>query len=520
MDDPSSPAADRNGMLPTQTPNVLARKSKGFLSVEGAMWFDCSKGQVREPVVHETETSREQRCCEEVCLPMLKDPWLRAVARGSSLLGPQAEDTELLNADGEVRLLRNRHAAFLVGSLQHPLPSGFVSLDASRPWMCYWIIHALSLLDREPHHLYGRVVATLDSMQNKETGGYGGGVGQMSHCAPTYAAVLCLCSIGTREALSSINRVSLYSFLKSMKDPVSCGFRMHHDGEVDSRSTFTALCVARLVNILTDELVEGTAEYLLACQTYEGGFGGEPGNEAHGGYNFCALASLLILQQTHRIDLEALEHWLLFRQMKVEGGFQGRTNKLVDSCYSFWQGSAQAIVNIIRCGGDDVSDVTKWTAMNSTDDENEAEVERIDEDGVIDVSIDDLCRILPSDDLNGELACNQRALQMYILHCSQNESGGLRDKPGKSRDFYHSCYALSGLSIAQSSQIRFLESESSLLPLPVVHGDADNLVRPTSAVFNIRIDKVGAALDFFGGAWQGGGLRTESGLLLEFEESQ
>lgn len=26
--------------------------------------------------------------------------------------------------------------------------------------------------------------------------------------------------------------------------------------------------------------------------------------------------------------------------MKLEGGFQGRTNKLVDGCYSFWQGGA------------------------------------------------------------------------------------------------------------------------------------------------------------------------------------
>ena len=24
--------------------------------------------------------------------------------------------------------------------------------------------------------------------------------------------------------------------------------------------------------------------------------------------------------------------------MRQEGGFQGRTNKLVDGCYSFWQG--------------------------------------------------------------------------------------------------------------------------------------------------------------------------------------
>ena len=42
---------------------------------------------------------------------------------------------------------------------------------------------------------------------------------------------------------------------------------------------------------------QGVAEYVLRCQTYEGGFGGEPGNEAHGGYNFCAFAALYILNQ-------------------------------------------------------------------------------------------------------------------------------------------------------------------------------------------------------------------------------
>lgn len=29
---------------------------------------------------------------------------------------------------------------------------------------------------------------------------------------------------------------------------------------------------------------------------------------------------------------------LLWAQGSVEGGFMGRTNKLVDGCYSFWQG--------------------------------------------------------------------------------------------------------------------------------------------------------------------------------------
>ena len=30
--------------------------------------------------------------------------------------------------------------------------------------------------------------------------------------------------------------------------------------------------------------------------------------------------------------------WAVQKQGSVEGGFMGRTNKLVDGCYSFWQG--------------------------------------------------------------------------------------------------------------------------------------------------------------------------------------
>ena len=50
----------------------------------------------------------------------------------------------------------------------------------------------------------------------------------------------------------------------------------------------------------------------------------------------------------------------------------------------------------------------------------------------------------------GDLLCDQIALQRYILLCCQQYDGGLRDKPSKFRDFYHTCYALSGLSIAQN----------------------------------------------------------------------
>ena len=60
--------------------------------------------------------------------------------------------------------------------------------------------------------------------------------------------------------------------------------------------------------------------------------------EAHGGYSFCGIAALMLMDKERLCDLDTLLHWAAARQMSCEGGFQGRTNKLVDGCYSFWQG--------------------------------------------------------------------------------------------------------------------------------------------------------------------------------------
>jgi len=61
----------------------------------------------------------------------------------------------------------------------------------------------------------------------------------------------------------------------------------------------------------TDELVKGTTEWLVSCQTFEGGMSGSPNSaEAHGGYAFCALAALCILhpptELANLIDLDNL----------------------------------------------------------------------------------------------------------------------------------------------------------------------------------------------------------------------
>ena len=46
--------------------------------------------------------------------------------------------------------------------------------------------------------------------------------------------------------------------------------------------------------------------YTYRCQTYEGGFAGFPGQEAHGGYSFCGLAALVILNKPELCDLPRL----------------------------------------------------------------------------------------------------------------------------------------------------------------------------------------------------------------------
>jgi protein farnesyltransferase subunit beta len=98
----------------------------------------------------------------------------------------------------------------------------------SRCWIIYWVTHGLYLLDAEPVHLYPAIIETLRHIQNP-TGGFGGGPQQLSHCAPNYAAVLTLLTIGRHEAYDVIDRAAMYNFFLSMKVP-SGGFMMHSDG--------------------------------------------------------------------------------------------------------------------------------------------------------------------------------------------------------------------------------------------------------------------------------------------------
>ena len=346
-------------------------------------------------------------------------------------------------------LLRDIHVGYLLRSLE-VLPAGYAALDASRPWLIYWSLQSLSALFYPlPPPLAHRCLSFLARCQHPN-GGFGGGPGQDPHLAPTYAAVNALCILSGLQgvgigAFSVIDRRGLHRFLRRMKQPDG-SFSVCDDGECDTRGLYTAVSVATMCGLATEALLQGVVEYLQRCQTYEGGMGAEPGCEAHGGYTFCSLAALLMLGRAREVRLEgprSVRQWAARRQMRREGGFCGRTNKLVDGCYSFWVGALFPLLDLA-------------TQAQS----------------------------------GGGSGFDELALQRYILLAAQTLTGGLRDKPGKGPDLYHTCYCLSGLSVGQWGGAGGVAAAG-----PVAGADG-NRVRRMNPLYNVPIEDAERGLEW------------------------
>ena len=193
----------------------------------------------------------------------------------------------------------------------------------------------------------------------------------------------------------------------SLKQPDG-SFLVSEHSEVDVRGIYCLLCVATMLNIVTPELIAGTPEFIASLQTYEGGFASAshpyytnlpkssemllnsprpPLGEAHGGYTYCAVASWVMLKpflpkdSKVNINLKTLTRWLVNMQgSDIElGGFRGRTNKLVDACYSWW---VAGCFPLIRSLGVNVNHVPASTP-GTTDELGETEEHWDDVDGNI-----------------------------------------------------------------------------------------------------------------------------------------
>ena len=167
------------------------------------------------------------------------------------------------------------------------------------------------------------------------------------------------------------------------------------------------------------------------------------------------------------------------------GFLDSHNYSLLSEGYTFWQGAAMAILNVY-------DHETHENGFPSKTDVQSGLLETVFEVGSDDdqgVDIDAIIHVDENGKLLGGLMYNQGLLQRYTLLCAQSTDGGLRDKPSKPRDFYHSCYNLSGLSVSQH-----ILSENGI---PVVYGSSSNLVRATHPTFNIQISHVEKTINHF-----------------------
>ncbi|KAG1857016.1 terpenoid cyclases/protein prenyltransferase alpha-alpha toroid [Suillus subalutaceus] len=339
-----------------------------------------------------------------------------------------------LNPDSPSPLQKDAHLQFLVRNLIQGFPSRYISQDASQPWLLYWTLQSFSVMGvaLDPNNKQ-KAIDTIMAWQHPD-GGFGGGPGQAAHLLPTYAAVCALAIVGRPGpggGWDQIDREKMYQVFMSLKQSDGA-FLVAHHAEVDVRGTYCLLVTVHLLNMLTPELLEGVPASIMSCQTYEGGFSSAsqpyfspepegpptlldsprpPLGEAHGGYTFCSLASWVMLQpylalqkpslQRPALNFKTLLRWLVQMQgSEIElGGFKGRI-----------------------------------VGAHGRDDNHESSTAHQEDEGWDDID---------------ESLWDRAALQRYILCAGQHPAGGLRDKPPKPADSYHTLYCLAGLSSAQ-----------------------------------------------------------------------
>lgn len=396
-----------------------------------------------------------------------------------------------LAAPGPV-LRRKAHLDFM-SQWMRPLSSEYVAFDQNRSWLIFWVAQTYDLLgspwgtarqarqDGTAKDVRTRAVDTLLSFQNPVTGGFAGGPGQNAHLMTSYAAVMALATVGgpadgtstATPAWDLIDREKMYTWMMSLKQP-NGSFMVTEGGEIDVRCTYCVLCISLALGICTPELIEGMDRFIVSCQTYDGGVAEAsystfnshepafPLGEAHAGYAHCAIASMAVLMRLKKagtdaghsprasssmecsvLDLAAFYRWAIHLQgTPIEGGaFRGRTNKLVDGCYGYFAGAG-----LFSCleAAMMLDDSSHHQTAPPVPHHQEPSADAPPRSSASDTS-------WVTETHEDSWLFDRASLQEYILICAQSDPprGGLKDKPSKRPDAYHTCYNLSALSLCQ-----------------------------------------------------------------------
>ncbi|XP_059666243.1 geranylgeranyl transferase type-1 subunit beta [Cornus florida] len=330
---------------------------------------------------------------------------------------------EFRSTDSSTFFDRDRHIHFLE-MMYNLLPSDYQGQEINRLTLAYFAISGLDVLGALDRVDKEGIISWVLSFQahprneaelnNGQFYGFHGSrssqfqssdnavwIPNGSHLASTYCALAILKTIG--YDLSLIDSESILKSMKNLQQPDGSFMPTHTGAETDLRFVYCASAICFMLDNWSGMDTEKAKEYILNCQSYDGGFGLIPSSESHGGATYCAVASLRLMgfieddllsksASSGIINVPLLLEWTLQRQA-ADGGFQGRSNKCSDTCYAFWIG------------------------------------------GVLKI-------------LGGHKLVNEKALRRFLLTC-QSQYGGFSKFPGQLPDIYHSYYGFSAFSLLE-----------------------------------------------------------------------
>ncbi|CAC5412231.1 PGTB1 [Mytilus coruscus] len=269
--------------------------------------------------------------------------------------------------------LKKKHIKFFERCLQI-LPSRYCSLDNNRMTVGFFGISGLDMLDSLDvlendkeniiNWIYSLQLLPDDIDSNIHQCGFRGSTTlgnpfkaeearkhpiplDSGHIANTYTALLSLIILG--NDLSGVDKRSVTTGLRYLQQEDGSFCCVPEGSENDMRFVYCACCISYILDDWRGVNKDKAVQFIKNSMSYEGGIGQGPGTEAHGGSTFCAIAALVLMDKLYEAfnekEIKRLKQWCISRQ---QTGFQGRPNKPVDTCYSFWVGATLKLLDMFE----------------------------------------------------------------------------------------------------------------------------------------------------------------------------
>eukprot|EP01135_Chromosphaera_perkinsii_P004220 Nk52_evm9s272 gene=Nk52_evmTU9s272 len=185
------------------------------------------------------------------------------------------------------------------------------------------------------------------------------------HLAMTYTALCCLLILG--DDLSRVRKTDIIKGLRYLQLEDGSFWATATGGENDMRFLYCACCICTILDDWSSMDRSSALEYIYRSQNFDWAFGQGPQLESHGGSTFCAVASLYLMgglplvsssphncptplappctgqNKESEFDIGRAGCWMRSRQSI---GFNGRPNKIEDTCYAFWVGASMVLLGI------------------------------------------------------------------------------------------------------------------------------------------------------------------------------